>query len=157
MASPPYDEIKDMIEFRLNQTYELLEEFDYKINKCTPEEFYAFLSGDKISNERVTIRDIVGNEYMMVHVVVEISELKGLGFEITEKTVSSSDNMKLYEAHLKAADYEMGYALLIEDYYWMKHRLEYLARLIKDDARLPESMKPVAMQIYDNFKEYMDF
>ena len=91
MASPPYDEIKDMIEFRLNQTYELLEEFDYKINKCTPEEFYAFLSGDKISNERVTIRDIVGNEYMMVHVVVEISELKGLGFEITEKTVSGSD------------------------------------------------------------------
>ena len=157
MATPSYDDMKEMIEFRLTQTYELLEEFDYEINKCTPDEFYAFLSGDKISNEKVTLRDIVGNEYMMVHVVVEISALKGLGLEITEKTVSGSDKERLYEAHLKAADYEMGYALLIEDYYWMKHRLAYLGRLIKEDANLPEAMKPAAMQIYDNFKEYKDY
>jgi hypothetical protein len=157
MAAPPYEEVKEMIEFRLKQTYELLEEFDYELNKCTSEEFYTFLSGDKISNERVTLRDIVGNEYMMVHVVVELSELKRLGLEINEKTVPGTDKEKLYEAHLKAADYEMGYALLIEDYYWMKHRLGYLVRMIKEDGNLPESLKPAATQIYENFMPFKDY
>jgi hypothetical protein len=157
MAIPSYEELAEMIEFRLNQTFELLDEFEYEVIKCAPDEFYAFLSGDKISNERVTLRDIVGNEYMMVHVIVEISELKRMGLEIGKKTVPDTDKEKLYEAHLKAADYEMGYAMLIEDYYWMKHRLEYLVNMIENDKNLPESLKPAANAIYENFKPYMNY
>lgn len=157
MAAPPYEEIQEMIEFRLNQTHELLEEFEYELNKCDAEQFYAFLSGDKISNEKVTLRDIIGNEYLMVHVVVEISELLRMGISIDNRTVSGNDVEKLYEAHLRAADYEMGYAMLIEDYYWMKHRLEYLAEIIEKDKNLPESLKPVATEIYENFKPYNQY
>jgi hypothetical protein len=157
MAAPPYEEIQEMIEFRLNQTHELLEEFEYELNKCDAEQFYAFLSGDKISNEKVTLRDIIGNEYLMVHVVVEISELLRMGISIDNKTVSGNDVEKLYEAHLRAADYEMGYAMLIEDYYWMKHRLGYLADMIEKDKNLPESLKPVATEIYENFTPYNQY
>ncbi len=157
MASPPLDEIQEMIEFRLNQTHELLEEFEYELNKCTAEQFYGFLAGGKITNERVTLRDIVGNEYMMVHVVVEISELMRMGVEIGEKTVPETDVEKLYEAHLRAADFEMGYAVIIEDYYWMKHRLAYLVRMIKNDEKIPESIKPAALKIYDSFKAYKEY
>ena len=133
MVTPSYDDMKEMIEFRLNQTYELLEEFDYDLIKCTSEEFYAFLSGDKISNERITLRDIIGNEYMMVHVVVEISELKTMGLEINDKTVPGTKKESLYEAHL------------------------YLDRLIKEDMNLPEILKPVATLIYDNFRPFKDY
>ena len=157
MAVPPYKEIQEMIQFRLSQTNELLDEFEYEVIKCTPEEFYNFLSGDKISNEKVTMLDIIGNEYMMVHVVVELSELKRKGLTIGEKTVSDTDKETLYEAHLRAADYEMGYAMLIEDYYWMKHRLEYLVNMIEKDKNLPESLKPAATTIYENFKPYMNY
>ncbi len=157
MAAPPFEEIQEMIEFRLKQTHELLEEFEYDLNKCDAEQFYAFLSGDKISNEKVTLRDIVGSEYLMVHVVVEISELLRMGLKIDGKTVSGNDKEKVYEAHLRAADYEMGYAMLIEDYYWMKHRLGFLDSLIKDDKNLPESLKPVASKVYDNFESYKDY
>ena len=157
MAPPPYDELEEMITFRLTQTNELLDEFEYEVIKSTPEEFYAFLSGDKISNERVTLRDIIGNEYMMVHVVVELSELKRQGLKIGENTVSDTDKEKLYEAHLRAADYEMGYAMLIEDYYWMKHRLDYLVNMIENDKNLPEALKPAASKIYENFKPYLNY
>lgn len=157
MAAPPYEEIQEMTEFRLTQTHELLEEFEYELNKCDAEQFYAFLTGGKISNKNVTFRDIIGNEYLMVHVVVEISELIRMGIKIDTKTVSSADAEKLYEAHLRAADYEMGYAMLIEDYYWMKHRLEFLANMIEEDKNLPESLKPVASKIYDNFTSYKDY
>lgn len=50
----------------------------------------------------------------------------------------------------------MGYALLLEDYYWMKHRLAYLVRMIKSDEDLPESLKPLAIKVYDSFKPYKD-
>ena len=157
MASPPYDEVKEIVEFTLNQTHELLEEFEYDLHKCTPEEFYAFLLGDKIANKRVTVRDILGSEYLMLHVAVEISEFIKMGIEIGEKTVSGNPPEKVYEAHLKAADYEMGYALLLEDYYWVKHRLGYLVRMIEGDEDLPEALKAAAIQIYDSFKPYKDY
>jgi len=157
MVAPPYDEVKEIVEFRQNQTYELLEEFEYDLHKCNPEEFYAFLLGDKIANKRVTVRDIMGSEYLMLHVAVEISEFVKMGIEIGDKTVSNNPEEKVYEAHLKAADYEMGYALLLEDYYWMKHRLGHLARMIEGDEDLPESLKPVAVQICDSFKPYKDY
>ena len=157
MAAPPYEEIQEIVESRLKQTHELLEEFEYELKKCNAEQFYAFLSGDKISNKKVTVRDIIGNEYLMVHVVVEISELLRMGIEIDAKTVSGNDTEKLYESHLRAADYEMGYAMLIEDYYWMKHRLGFLADMIEEDKNLPESLKPVATKVYDNFKSYKDY
>ena len=157
MASPPYDEVKEIVEFRLNQTHELLEEFEYDLHKCTPEEFYDFLLGDKIANKRVAVRDILGSEYLMLHVAVEISEFIKMGIEIGEKTVSGNPPEKVYEAHLKAADYEMGYALLLEDYYWMKHRLGYLVRMIERDEDLPEALKAAAIQIYDGFKPYKDY
>jgi len=157
MASPSYDEVKEIVEFRLNQTHELLEEFEYDLHKCNPEEFYAFLLGDKIANKRVTVRDILGSEYLMLHVAVEISEFIKMGIEIGEKTVSGNPPEKVYEAHLKAADYEMGYALLLEDYYWMKHRLGYLVRMIEGDEDLPEVLKAAAIQIYDSFKPYKDY
>lgn len=157
MASPPYDEVKEIVEFRLNQTHELLEEFEYDLKKCSPDEYYAFLLGDKIANKRVTVRDILGSEYLMLHVAVEISEFIKMGIEIGEKTVSGNPPEKVYEAHLKAADYEIGYALLLEDYYWMKHRLGYLVRMIESDEDLPEALKPVAIQIYDSFKPYKDY
>lgn len=157
MAPPPYDEVKEIVEFRLNQTYELLEEFEYELQKASPDNFYSFLLGDKIANKRVTVRDILGSEYLMVHVAVEISEFIKMGIEIGEKTVSGNPPEKVYEAHLKAADYELGYAVLLEDYYWMKHRLGYLVRMIKDDEDLPESLKPIAVQIYDSFKPYREY
>jgi hypothetical protein len=157
MVAPPFDEIKEIVELRLNQTHELLGEFEYDLKKCAPDEFYDFLLGDKIANKRVTIRDILGSEYMMLHVVVELSEFIKMGIGIGDKTVSGNLPEKTYEAHLKAADFELGYALLLEDYYWMKHRLAYLGEMIESDGDLPESLKPMALQIVDSFKQYKDY
>ncbi|MFW6108992.1 MAG: hypothetical protein ACOC6N_00935, partial [archaeon] len=59
--------------------------------------------------------------------------------------------------HLKAMDYELGYSLILEDYYWLKHRLGQHARDIKNDVNMPDSLKGKAMEIYDSFIEYKDY
>jgi hypothetical protein len=157
MAAPPYEEIEEIIEFRLNQVFELLNEFEFELNTCTPRELYDYLTGENFKETRVTFRDRIGNEYLLLHSIIEISELKEAGVEIGPKTIMEASKEVLYGAHLKATDYELGYSLVLEDFYWLKHRLAYLVRDIKNDKYLPESLKERAMEIYDSFTDYKDF
>lgn len=156
MVAPPYEEIEEIIEFRLNQVYELLNEFEYELNTCTPRELYDYLIGENFKESRITFRDRVGNEYLLLHTIIEISELKDAGIEINTKTLMDAPKEVLYGAHLKAMDYELGYSLILEDFYWLKHRLAYLGRDLKNDEFFPESLRERALEIYNSFIEYKD-
>ena len=157
MAAPSYEEIEEVIEFRLNQVIELLEEFEYELHRCTARELYDYLIGENFKEKKFTFRERLGNEYLLLHSIIEISELKENNIEIGKKTIMDTPKEQLYEAHLKAMDYELGYSLILEDFYWLKHRLNYHARDIKSDEYLPESLKPKAMEIYKTFIEYKDY
>jgi hypothetical protein len=157
MAAPPYEEIAEIIEFRLNQVIELLNEIEYELNTCTPQELYDYLTADNFKDSKITFRDRVGNEYLLLHSIIEISELKEAGIEINKKTIKNTPKETLYEAHLKAAEYELGYSMILEDFYWLKHRLAQLEHDIKSDDHFPESLKERALEIYDSFLEYKDY
>ena len=156
MVAPSYEEILEVIEFRLNQVIELLNEFEYELNACTSRELYDYLTGTNFKDSRITFRDRLGNEYLFLHSIIEISELKDAGVEINSKTIMDAPKDVLYGAHLKAMDYELGYCLILEDFYWLKHRLAHLGRDIKTDEHMPEELKGRAMEIYNSFLEYKD-
>ena len=156
MAAPSYEEILEIIEFRLNQVIELLNEFEYELNACTSRELYDYLTGKNFKDTKITFRDRLGNEYLLLHSIIEIGELKGAGVEINTKTIMDTSKEVLYGAHLKAMDYELGYCLILEDFYWLKHRLDYLGQDIKMDEHMPEENKAKATEIYDSFLEYKD-
>jgi hypothetical protein len=156
MAAPSYEEIQEIIEFRLNQVIELLNEFEYELNACTSRELYDYLNGENFKKSRITFRDRLGNEYLLLHSIVEISELKDAGLEINTKTLVTAPKDIVYGAHLKAMDYELGYSLILEDFYWLKHRLVYLGRDIKTDEFMPEEVKDRALETYNSFIEYKD-
>ena len=157
MGAPSFEEIQEIIEFRLNQVFELLNEFEFELNTCTPKELYDYLTGENFRDSKITFRDRLGNEYLLLHSIIEISELKDAGVEINTKTIVEAPKEVIYEAHLKAMDYELGYSMILEDFYWLKHRLAYLARDIKNDKDFPESLKEQAMEIYESFSDYKDF
>jgi hypothetical protein len=156
MVAPPYEEIEEIVEFRLNQVYELLNEFEYEINTSTSKELYNYLNGKNFKESRITFRDRLGNEYLLLHTIIEISELKEAGIIIDTNTLMNTSKEILYGAHLKAMDYELGYSLILEDFYWLKHRLEYLGKEIKNDEHLPESLKARALEIHNSFLDYKD-
>ena len=157
MAAPPFEEIAEIIEFRLNQVIELLNEIEYELNTCTPQELYDYLTGENFKDSKITFRDRLGNEYLFLHSIIEISALKDAGVDIDKKTLKSTPKEVLYDAHLKATDYELGYSLILEDYYWLKHRMAQLDQDIKNDEHMPESLKERALEIYDSFLEYKDY
>ena len=156
MGAPSFEEIKEIIEFRLNQVFELLNEFEFEVNTCTPNELYEYLTGENFRDSKITFRDRLGNEYLLLHSIIEISELKDASVEINTKTIVTTPKEVIYGAHLKAMDYELGYSMILEDFYWLKHRLAYLVRDIKNDKDFPESLKEQATEIYESFSDYKD-
>ena len=76
MGAPSFEEIQEIIEFRLNQVFELLNEFEFELNTCTPKELYDYLTGENFRDSKITFRDRLGNEYLLLHSIIEISELK---------------------------------------------------------------------------------
>jgi hypothetical protein len=154
MGSPSFDEVKDSIEYRLGQVYELLDELEYQLNKCTPKELYDYMTGETYTGDRITLLDVIGNEYLLLHEAYEISELKRLGVEIGVNTLKDSPKEKIYEAHLNAMEFELDYALLLEDYYWLRHRLGHHEKAVNDDPWMPESQKPRAREILENYIQY---
>ena len=154
MGSPSFDEVKDSIEYRLGQVYELLDELEYQLNRCTPKEFYDYMTGETFSEDKITLLDVIGNEYLLLHEAYEISELKRLGVEIGAKTLMESPKEKIYEAHLNAMEFELDYALLLEDYYWLKLRLGHHEKVVNDDPWMPDSWKPRAREILENYVQY---
>jgi hypothetical protein len=157
MKAPPFDEIKDTIENRLEETNELLGELEYEYHEITAKQFYDYLTGDTFSEDKTTLRDVLGNEYLMVHEIVEITELLKLGVEIDKKTVMDTPREKVYKAHLNAIEFELEYSLLLEDYYWLKHRLNNYQNTLKEYNRFSQDLRERAEEIWDHYKEYMDY
>jgi len=157
MSAPAYEEIEEILEFRLNQVIELLNEIEYELNPVTPREIYDYLTGETFKESEITFRDRVGNEYLLLHTIIEISELKSMGVEINSKTLVETPKDTLYSAHLKAMDFELGYSLILEDFYWLKHRLAQLGRDLENDEFMPEGLKERGREIYNSFLDYKDY
>jgi len=156
MNPPSFQDLKESIEYRLEQTNELLGELEYEVVECNADEFYGYISRDTHHGSAVSVRDIIGNEYLMFHEVVEVSELKRLGVPVGEDTHSKGPQEKVYEAHLSAMEFELEYALLLEDYYWLKHRLAYHGTTLKD-KNLGGELGERAQDVYDHYKMYRDY
>jgi hypothetical protein len=156
MITPDLDEVKDAIEYRIEDITEMLAPLEYEYAEFTAEEFYRFLKGDTLTPEYITLRDILGNEYLMVHKIVEASELKNRGIELNEKTTKKAPKEVIYNCHLIAIEFELDYALLLEDYYWIKHRLPTHEKVLKD-SKLPQELKSRAEDVRTHFSKYLNY
>ena len=67
-------------------------------------EFYDWMTGEIFSDDPTTLRDVLGNEYLMIHELVEISELKKMGRTVDKRVIVGSPKTAIYNAHLTAMD-----------------------------------------------------
>jgi hypothetical protein len=54
------------------------------------------------------------SEFLMIHELVEISELKKMGRTISKPVIVNSPKITIYRAHYTAMETELGYALLMK-------------------------------------------
>ena len=157
MGKTPRREIEDMSMFeeikgKIKRAREALKSIGYVAEDVSAQEFHDYMTGEIFSEDTTTLQDVLGNEYLMVHELSEMSELKKMGRTIDKRVIVDSPKTVIYKAHFKAIELELQYAMLKKDHFWVKVRLkQHKESVLEDDPNLPESLKPRGEEILRKF------
>jgi len=142
------------IETKIEATQKALRSLSYVVKEVSAEEFYDYMTGEIFSDDTTTLDDVLGSEYLMIHELVEINELKKLDLTIDKQVIVNAPKTAVYDAHLTAMETELNYALHKRDYFWVKIRLkQYKESVLDDDPNLPEEMRPRAEALFAKLRK----
>lgn len=136
---------------RVSEARKKLEELSYNVEGFSKLEFYNYMTGETPTGDVYTLENILENEYLMLHEVVEISELKKKDVPIDKQTIMKF-HPKVYEAHLTAAEYELTYAFNRKNYDWIKLRLKHAKDWLEDEY-LPHELLPQCKYLIERFSK----
>ena len=106
--------------------------------RVSSEEFSAYLEASTYEPEATHLEEVLGNRYLLIHELVEITLLKKKGYVI-DKDVVRRAYPYTYEAHLEAMDVELRVALREGDKAWVERRVRDL-RSYLEDPFLPSNL-----------------
>jgi|GEM_PF-1636631 len=110
--------------------------------KTTTEQLMAWFKADT-PYEDGTLDDIIDNQYLIVHELVEIEEVLRMGLRINKRTII--DNLeKVDEAHLEATKMELRVAAHEGDFNHIRSRLRDIEMWISDPAVTPPQRREYA-------------
>jgi hypothetical protein len=140
------------IDEKITKATEALRQFGHYPVDVSAREFYDYMTGEIFSDDPTTLQDVLNNEYIMIHELVEISELKKTGRKIDRRVIIETPKIPFYTAHFNAMETELQYALRKRDTYWAKIRLlQHKKSVLDDDPNLPEELRPKAEEIYEKY------
>jgi hypothetical protein len=141
------------IDAKIKKAKEALKQFGYNAADVSTKEFYDYMTGELFSDDPTTLRDVLGNEYIMIHELVEISELKRIGRKIDKRVIMETPKIPFYTTHFDAMETELKYALYKSDTYWARIRLrQHKESVLDDDPNLPEELRSRAEEIYEKYR-----
>jgi hypothetical protein len=139
------------IDAKIRKAKKALKQIDYVAESVLAKEFHDYMTGEIFSEDVTTLRDVLDSEFLMIHELVEMSELKKIGRMINKRTIMESPKSMIYKAHFTAMEYELNYALLKRNHSWMRTRLEQHKLVLVDDPHLLEELKLQGKAILEEF------
>lgn len=140
------------IDIKIRKAKAELEQSGLCLCDVTATEFYDYLTGEIFSEDTTTLQDVLNSEYLMIHELAEICELKKMGQRIDKKVIMEAPRDVIYTAHFHAIETELEYALHKRDTFWAKVRLrQHKESVVDDDPNLPEELRPRAEKIYTTY------
>jgi len=142
------------INAKIRKAMEALRQFGHYPVDVSAKEFHDYMTGEIFSEDPTTLQDVLNNEYIMIHELVEISELKKIGRKIDKRVIMETPKIPFYTAHFSAMETELKYALYKRDYFWVKIRLrQHKESILDNDPNLPEQMRPRAEALFEKFRK----
>jgi hypothetical protein len=149
--------VLDEIGSKIRIAKRALKRLGYAAADVSEREFYDYMTGEIFSDDPTTLRDVLGNEFLMIHELAEISELKKMGARRDKRVIIDSSKTVIYLAHFTAMETELNYALFKGDTFWAKFRLnQHRTSVLEDDSNLPEEMRPRAEEILKKFRKLIE-
>lgn len=144
------------IDKKIRKAKRAIRQLGYVIEKLSAQEFYDYMTGEIFSEDKTTLHDVLDNEFLMIHELVEMSELKKMGRTINKQVIVESPKTMIYKAHFTAMELELNYALHKKNYPWIRKRLEvHKTSVLEDDPHLPEELRPKGNAIFERFSKLL--
>jgi len=144
------------IDAKIRKAKKALKQLGYIAENVSAKEFHDYMTGEIFSEDKTTLSDVLDSDFLTIHELVEINELKKMGRTINKRVIVESPKTLIYKAHFTAIELELNYALLKKDYLWIRKRLEgHKTSVLEDDPNLPEELRPRGGAILERFKKLM--
>jgi hypothetical protein len=101
---------------KIEKTRRNLEEIGYSAEDVSANEFHDYMTGEIFSDDKTTLEDVLGNEFLMVHEVSETNELKKMKRPIDKRVIVDSPRHAIHEVHFTAMELELKCAMFKKDY-----------------------------------------
>jgi hypothetical protein len=108
-----------------------LSEFDYPCN-ITADDLIRYFQTDTFYPD-LGLSGILDNDWLVLHELVELQEIKRMGFRIT-KQFALRYNAEIENAHLKATEIECKIAFMAGDIAHLKKRLRHIKMWSRDSG-----------------------
>jgi hypothetical protein len=135
------------IEGRVEMAKKILESLNYHLGKVSAQDLIDYMSTETFTGDATTLNDILRNEYLLIHELVEINEWKRRGMKIYKRLLIDAPRTLVYTIHYTALEKELEYALQKGDRKWVEMRVKNSL----EDPYIPEELKPYAKNILERF------
>lgn len=138
-----------IIQEKIVSMSEYLKEHKYPIVKIKAEELITYFEGDAPSGDTTTLEQVLQSKWLLVHELVEISELKKQGYTIAFDLLVSKPTV-VFQAHLIATDWEFQLARKEADNEWIRKRLNDVKNWL-DDPNLQSSLSSKCRELLQKY------
>ena len=140
------EEIKQIVEHGCK----ILMNYGYKCN-VSAEELVTYFEADTYEEDLITLDDVLKNQLLVIHELVEITELKKRGLKITKDVIVKNYEL-VYEAHLIATEIELEIASLNGNIGHIKNRLLHIQSWL-EGPNLPKHLFKKCKQLLEKAKQ----
>ncbi len=113
-------------------------------------ELIEYFKGPAPSGDLTTLSDILENRWLLIHELVELSELKKLKLEIFSSLLRTHPAEVDY-AHIIALEYELKFANQGGDNEWVIRRIRGIKSWLADDEKMPSEIKSRCHKLIEKY------
>ncbi|MBK5112136.1 MAG: hypothetical protein KGD59_04485 [Candidatus Heimdallarchaeota archaeon] len=124
------------IQKKIDTISDYLREHNYSIVEIQAKELISYFDGEAPSGDTITLEQVLQSKWLLVHEVVEICELKKLGYSISFDLLVSKP-IEVFQAHLTATKWELQLAKKEGADEWIRKRLNNVRSWLEDPNLLP--------------------
>ncbi len=130
---------------KISKASEMCLSVDYLPEQVSPQELMDYLSAESYEEDLIGIDRILEDDLLLLHEIVEISELKRMGFAISPRILMKA-YPKTYEAHLTALEVEIKVAAHLGRCDRLQGRISDLSTYL-DDEYLPAYLRGKVIEL----------
>ena len=136
----------------INKTEDFLINSELDYQNVAVEELVEYFNGPAPSGDLTTLSDVIRNRWLLIHELVEISELKRMNLSVSAKLLITHPTEVDY-AHITALEYELKYAKLGGDHDWITKRISGINSWLDDDKMMPADLKSLCHRVVEKYSK----